>query len=145
VLAVSSIQGFHGAAGGWWHPTDGSDQRAAGEWIAAHTQPDDRIMTRSMVVEYYSHRQSMAMPYADLPEMIAYARYYGAQYLVADWYTVDRLRPQLRVLRDPAARDGLRLVHQLRAEGRITRIFAVDPAPPHDRPAAPPLGFVGDG
>ncbi len=144
-LALSSIQAFHGSAGGWWHPTDGSDQQAAGEWIAAHTRPDDRVMTRSMVVEYYSHRQSMAMPYADLPEIIAYARYYGAQYLVADWYTVDRLRPQLRVLREPEAREGLRLVHELRAEGRITRIFALDPTPPHDRPAAPPLGFVGDG
>jgi 4-amino-4-deoxy-L-arabinose transferase-like glycosyltransferase len=144
-LALSTIQGFHGSAGGWWHPTDGSDQRAAGEWIAAHTDPDDRVMTRSMVVEYYAQRQSMAMPYADLPQIIAYARYYGAQYLVADWYTADRLRPQLRVLRDPAARDGLRLVHELREEGRITRIFALDPTPPHDRPAAPPLGFVGDG
>jgi Dolichyl-phosphate-mannose-protein mannosyltransferase len=144
VLALSSIEAFRGSAGGWWHPTDGSDQRAAGEWIAAHTDAGDRVMTRSMVVEYYAQRQSMAMPYADLPQIIAYARYYGAQYLVADWYTVDRLRPQLRVLREPAAREGLRLVHELRAEGRITRIFALDPAPPQDRPAAPPLGFVGD-
>jgi hypothetical protein len=147
VLALSSIQGFHGSAGGWWHPTDGTDQRGAGEWIAAHTDPGDRVMTRSMVVEYYAHRQSMAMPYADLPQIISYARYYGAQYLVADWYTVDRLRPQRRVLRDPAvaAGSGLRLVHELRAEGRITRIFALDPPPAHDLPLAPPLGFVGDG
>ena len=50
VLAVSTATTFAGR-GGWWHPGDHTDQRAAGEWVAARTAPADRVMTRSFVVE----------------------------------------------------------------------------------------------
>lgn len=79
LLALSSVQAFRGGAGGWWHPSDHSDQRRAGEWIAAHTGPDDRVMTRSMVVEYYADRPTIAIPYADLDEIVDCARHYGAR------------------------------------------------------------------
>ncbi len=144
-LLVSTVQGFRSIAAGWWHPSDSSDQREAGEWIAANTDPDDRIMTRSMVVEYYAERESMAIPYAEIDAILNYGRHYGAQYLVVDWYTAVRLRPQLEPLRTLDAIPGLRLVHELRTEGRDTRIFALDPAPPHGLPSGPSLGFVGDG
>src|SRR4029450_9936819 len=82
---------------------------------------------------------SMAIPYADLDHILTYGRYYGARYLVVDWYTAVRLRPQLEILRTVDEVPGLRLVHQLRSEGRTTRIFGLDPAPPPGRPG----GVVG--
>jgi hypothetical protein len=145
LLVVSSVQAFRSEAAGWWHPADHTDQRRAGEWLAAHADPDDRIMTRSMVVEYYAGRPTMAIPYADLDRIVAYARHYGARYLVVDWYTAVRLRPQLEPLRTVDHALGLRLVHHVRAEGRTTRIFALDPAPLSDVPMGSSLGFVGDG
>ena len=144
LLLLSTVQGFRGP-GGWWHPSDHSDQRAAGEWIAATTDPGDRVMSRSMVVEYYAERPTMAIPYADVDEILAYGRHYGARYIVVDWYTVRRLRPQLAPLRDdetvPA---GLRLVHEVTAEGRTTRVFALEPPPTVPTAIGSPLGFVGD-
>jgi hypothetical protein len=145
LLALSSVQAFRSEAAGWWHPSDHSDQRLAGEWIADNTEPDERVMTRSMVVEFYADRSTMAIPYADMDVILAYARHHGAQYLVVDWYTVVRLRPQLAPLRYVDRWPGLRLAHEVRAEGRTTRIFALDPPPPIDAPIGSSLGFVGDG
>lgn len=144
LLLLSTAQGFRGP-GGWWYPSDHVDQRAAGEWIAAHTDPDDRVMSRSMVVEYYADRPTMAIPYASLDDILAYGRHYGAQYIVVDWYTVRRLRPQLAPLRGDEDVPGLRLVHEVRREGRTTRVFAFDPAPPVPDAIGSSLGFVGDG
>ena len=78
LLVLSSVAGFRSSGAGWWHPSEGLDQREAGEWIAANAGPDDRIMTRSMVVEFYAERPAMAIPYAEMDEIIAYARHYGA-------------------------------------------------------------------
>jgi hypothetical protein len=143
-LALSTILAFQGG-GGWWHPTDHTSQRAAGDWIAAHTRPEERIMARSQVVEYYSHRTTIALPYADYDRILAYGRYYGVQYLVLDDNTSTNLRPQLEFLRFRDTAPGLRLVHEAAGEGGNTRIFAFDPAPPTDVRPGPHLGFVGDG
>jgi hypothetical protein len=145
LLALSSVQAFHSEGAGWWHPSDHSDQREAGEWIAANTRPGDRVMTRSMVVDYYAERPTMAIPYASMNEILRYARHYGARYLIVDWYTAVRLRPQLKPLRTTDRMPGLRLAHDVRAEGRTTRIFALDPPPPSVGPIGSALGFVGDG
>jgi hypothetical protein len=103
-------------------------------------------MSRSMVVEFYAERPTMAIPYADLDQILDYARHYGVSYLVADWYTVRRLRPQLQPLRaDEDGVPGLRLVYKERKEGRTTRVFALDPVPPAPAELGPSLGFVGDG
>lgn len=145
LLVLSTVQGFSGP-GGWWHPSDHGDQRAAGEWLAAHTGPDDRVMSRSMVVEYYADRPTMAIPYASLDEIMAYGRHYGARHIVVDWYTVRCVRPQLSPLRaDDVDVPGLELVYEVRQEGRTTRVFAFDPAPPVPDAMGPSLGFVGDG
>jgi hypothetical protein len=143
-LALSSVQAFNGP-GGWGHPADHTDQRQAGAWLAAHTSPDDVVMSRSMVVEYYAGRPTLAIPYASLDEIQRFGRHYGAQYLAIDTYTVTRLRPQLALLQDDDAVPGLRLVHESTADGRTTRIFAFDPAPPPTTEVGPSLGFVGDG
>jgi hypothetical protein len=116
----------------------------AGEWIDANTRPGDRIMARSMVVEYYARRPTVAIPDADYGGILRFARHYGVQYLVLDQNTSGRLRPQLVLLQLFDRWPGLRLVHEARAEDRTTRIFAVEPAPPRDAPMGPSLGFVGD-
>jgi hypothetical protein len=143
LLLLSSVQAFNGAAG-WGHPTDQTDHMRAGEWIDANTRPGDRIMARSMVVEYYARRPTVAIPDADYGGILRFARHYGVQYLVLDQNTSGRLRPQLVLLQLFDRWPGLRLVHEARAEDRTTRIFAVEPAPPRDAPMGPSLGFVGD-
>jgi 4-amino-4-deoxy-L-arabinose transferase-like glycosyltransferase len=151
MLALSSVATFYGD-GGWWHPGDHTDQRRAGEWVAAHTDPDDRIMARSMVVEYYADRPTIAVPYADAGDITRFARHYGVRYLVVDESHASRLRPQLLPLlgtradaEAEASAVGLRLVHEVWAEGRITRVFALDPPPRPSTEAGPRLGFMGDG
>jgi Dolichyl-phosphate-mannose-protein mannosyltransferase len=144
LLVLSSVQAFEGQAG-WGHPTDQTDHMQAGRWIAANTRPGDRIMARSMVVEYYARRPTVAIPDADYEGILRFARHYGVQYLVLDQNTTGRLRPQLVLLQLFPRMPGVRLVHEARAEGRTTRIFALDPAPSRDAPMGPSLGFVGDG
>jgi hypothetical protein len=143
-LALSAVQAFKGP-GGWWHPADHTDQRRAGEWLAAHTEPDDVVMSRSMVVEFYAHRPTLALPYGSYNQIMRFARHYGARYVALDTYTVTRLRPQLLDLWRQDAVPGMRLVHEDRADGRRTRIFALDPVPPRTTAVGPSLGFVGDG
>jgi hypothetical protein len=145
LCALSVGLAFHGG-GGWWHPTDHTSQEGAGRWVAAHTEPGERIMARSQVVEYYSHRTTIALPYTDYAGILAYGRHYGVQYLVLDDNTVSRLRPQLGFLRFQNNAPGLELVHEAVGEGGTTRIFAFSPRTPADHaPPGPHLGFVGDG
>jgi 4-amino-4-deoxy-L-arabinose transferase-like glycosyltransferase len=145
LLAIFSLIDFRGNRAGWWHPTEHTDQRAAGEWIADNTDPGDVVMTRSMIVAYYTDRPNLALPYAELPQVVTFARHYGAQYLVADSGSIERMRPQLRSLLEVDQLEGLRLVHEARAEGRVSRVFALDPAPPPSTEVGPSLGFMGDG
>jgi hypothetical protein len=143
LVVVPSILAFHGPEG-WGRPPEHSDARAVGEWLNAHTRPDDRVMTRSMVVEYYADRPGLAIPYAELDQIVRFGRYYGAQYLVADAYAVSRVRPQLEPLLEQDRWAGLRLVHEAHAEGRTARVFAFDPPPPRTDEPGPSLGFMGD-
>jgi hypothetical protein len=145
LMAVPVVDEFHGTAAGWWHPNEHTDQRRAGEWIAAHTSPDEPIMTRSMVTEFYAERRTIAIPYAELDQILAFGRHYGAHYLVVDSSLTVRLRPQLEPLLTEDDIPGLRLVHELHAEGRTSRIFAFDPPPPLSDEIGPSLGFMGDG
>ena len=145
VSVVTSAQAFYGGSG-WGRPTEGADQRAAAQWIAAHSDPDDRIVTRSQVVQYYADRTALALPYADLPDVVRFAEHHGARYIVLDHYTARVLRPQLWLLRFATEVDGLRLVYEARVESRTVRIFELDPPagnPPAGEPV-PTLGFTGD-
>ena len=147
MLLAASAGAFRGDSG-WWHPVDHTDQRRAGEWIAAHTRPGDRIMARSFVVEYYADRATVAMPYEDLDRIVAFARHYGVRWLVVDETSAARVRPQVLPLLTASAGtvpDGLVLVYTTTDEGRTTTVFALDPAPPPAADPGPPLGFMGDG
>ena len=141
---AASLVTFVGPAG-WWHPTDHTDQQAAGEWIAESTAPGDRLMTRSFVVEHFAERTAVAVPYTDLDGIVAFARHYGVRYLAVDETSARRVRPQLLPLLGDEPVAGLRLVHDASAEGRTTRVFALVPAPPRSTEEAPALGFMGDG
>jgi hypothetical protein len=144
LLALSCVFAFEGP-GGWWHPSDHLSHRRAGEWIADNAAPDDRIMARSMVVELYAERPTVAIPYGTYDQVIRYAHHYGVEYLVIDPSTYSRLRPDLAFLRDVDRTPDLRLVREVVAEGQATYVFALDPAP--TGPGAPVgagLGYVGD-
>ena len=41
--------------------------------------------------------------------------------------------------------DGLRLVHEVHAEGRWAKVWELDPVPPPSDATGPLLGFMGDG
>ncbi len=120
---AASLVTFVGPAG-WWHPTDHTDQQAAGEWIAARSGPGDRLMTRSFVVEHFAGRDAVAVPYTDLDGILVVARHFGVRYLAVDETSARRVRPQLLPLLGDEPVPGLRLVHESTAEGRTTRVFA---------------------
>jgi dolichyl-phosphate-mannose-protein mannosyltransferase len=145
VGAMTVVQHFQGP-GGWGQPSEGLEQRAAADWIVAHSDADDRIVTRSQIVQYYSDRTALALPYADLSDVVRFARHHGARYLVMDHYTARVLRPQLWLLRFATEVDGLRLVYETTVEKRTVRVFELDPAapPPPEGEHVPTLGFTGD-
>ncbi len=120
------------------------EHEVAGEWLAANTAPGARVMTRSMVLEFYARRPTVAMPAASLTATLTFARHHGAEYLVIDEFLMSRFRPQLMPLLGPLPWPGLRLVHELTHDHRVTRIFALDPAPSQTSIDPPGLDFVGD-
>ena len=147
LLACSTVQGFKGPEG-WMHPVDNDDQRAAGEWLAEHLQPGERIMTRSMVVEFYAHRTAMIIPAGTNEQVLDYARHYGVTYLVADWYTLHRLHRSMgRVTHHPENYPGVHIAYVTEQQGRRTVILRLDPTGPADG-STPPMGallsFTGD-
>lgn len=121
------------------------EHQEAGEWLARNTAADSRVMTRSLVTAFYAQRLTLAPPFASLDETLRYARHHGVDHLVVDEFLMYRFRPQLTPLLGPGPWPGLRLEHAFQERGRLTRIFALDPAPTADSPDPPPLGFVGDG
>ena len=120
--------------------------QAVGEWLHENTPSDPRVMTRSMVTEYYADRRAVAIPYASPEEVLRFAAHHGVDYIVADSYTYRDLRPQLiEWSRGNAAGrvhdrvPGRAVGPQRRgAQGRRSRRSAETPEPPG-------IGFMGDG
>ena len=121
------------------------EHQIAGDWLADNAPVGARIMTRSLVTEFYSSRKAVAVPYGSIAETVRFAYHHGVEYLVVDEFLMRRFRPQLAPLFAAGPWPGLELVHELRYRDRLTRIFALDPPPPIDSPDPPGLGFVGDG
>ena len=63
------------------------EHQAVGEWLHENTPRDARVMTRSMVTEYYADRRAVAIPYASPEEVLRFAAHHGVDYIVADSYT----------------------------------------------------------
>jgi len=121
------------------------EHRIAGEWIADNSPAGARIMTRSLVTEFYSARKAVALPYGSIDETVRFAYHHGVDYLAVDEFLMKRFRPQLRPLFEAGPWPGLSLVQESTYRGRVTRIFELDPPPPVDSENPPGLGFVGDG
>jgi hypothetical protein len=144
VLLALSLAGSVKGPQGYLHPREPVEHRVAGEWLEANTDPDDRVMTRSMVVGFYADRRTVAMPYSTLDEMLAFARHHGVRYIVADEYQLRSLRPQFGRMFSTLDIPGLKYETQFVSDGRITRIYSLDPVPKRGSPDAPGVGFVGD-
>jgi hypothetical protein len=135
--------------GGPRHLLDTREQvehRIAGEWIREHTPGDARVMTRNLVVEYYADRQMVPMPYSSMEQLLIFARETGTDYIVADEYQLLRQRPQFTSFFIHGPWPGLRLEYEFHEQGRLTRIFSLDPPAPPDAEDELPgdVGFVGD-
>lgn len=144
LLVLGLIASWDGAEG-WFNRREPVEHRLAGEWLDANTDPDDRIMTRSMIVDYYADRLAVSMPYTDQDTLLDFARHHGVDYLVIDDYNIHSLRPQyLPLLEGPPTTEGVDLVHEFVWNGRGTRIYALDPPPGPGTPDPPRLGFMAD-
>ena len=144
VLLVLSLAGSLKGPQGYFHPREPLEHRLVGEWLEEHTHPNDRVMTRSMVVGFYADRRTVAMPYSSLDEMLAFARHHGVGYIVADEYQLRSLRPQFGRMFSTLDVPGLKYETQFVIDGRITRVYSLDPVPKRGSPDAPGVGFVGD-
>lgn len=145
LLLVGALIGGLGAPGHLGAPREPVEHLLVGEWLAEHAEPGDTLMTRNQVTEHAAGLEIVPLPAASVAETVRFARHFGVNWLVVDEYRLRYLRPQLDPLFDDGPWPGLRLEHELVVEGRLTRVFVLDPAPDED--VAPPPGdasFVAD-
>lgn len=76
------------------------DQKRIGLLLKEYLPKEARIMTRWGRIAFYADMESIDMPQASLPEIIAAAKANGARYIVVDGMLMG-LRPQLGVLFQP--------------------------------------------
>lgn len=83
-----------------WAFDDGPmpELRMAGEWLASHGEPGSTVMDRKSYVAYFAHMHHVSLPDNDLDAVVDYAQRTGVDYLVAEEYVAETLRPQLRPL-----------------------------------------------
>ncbi len=143
-LLVWSFIGQTWGDNGLLDPREAEEQRTIGEWIEANTDEDTTIMTRSQVVAYYADRPTVAMPYADYDRILGFGRHYGADLLVADQYILWGWRPQLRSLFAEGPWKDLELVHEIRNDGRLVRVFDLGEGEDFEGDL-PRLAHAGDG
>lgn len=144
-LLAASLFADLGGHRHWLNPREQVEHRTAGEWLHEHTPPGTRIMTRSLVLDYYADRVMVPMPYSSMSSLLHFARVHGVDYVVADEYQLRAQRPHFARLWEPGPWPGLRLVWTDTQDGRLTRIFALDPpADEVDGEIPSDVGFVGD-
>ncbi|HEY65304.1 MAG TPA: glycosyltransferase family 39 protein [Caldilineae bacterium] len=77
--------------------------KTAGYWLRDHgVTAEDVVMCRYPAIAFHAGAAWAATPAEEWPWVLRYARARGADYLVVDQWEVERLRPQLRFLLDPA-------------------------------------------
>jgi hypothetical protein len=76
--------------------------RQAGEWLNANGGDGARVMSREASTAWYSGGTQVVLPYASVDEVLDYGRRNDADYLVVQRQIVDKLRPELEALMDPA-------------------------------------------
>ena len=119
--------------------------QTVGEWLHDNTPSDARVMTRSMVTEYYADRRAVAIPYASPEEVLRFAAHHGVDYIVADSFTYRDLRPQLIEWSRGNAPDGYTIVYRDERSGRNVVVLKADGPGLAETTDAPGIGFMGDG
>jgi hypothetical protein len=77
--------------------------KAAGLWLRAHgVTGADVVMSRYPAIAFHAGAAWAATPAEEWPQVWQYAQAHSAGYLVVDRWEVERLRPQLSFLLDPA-------------------------------------------
>ena len=71
---------------GWENPEADAVFWETGDWIKNNVPNDARILVREFEIAYYADmRFVISMPYGNSSQIIEYARYHKADYIVADW------------------------------------------------------------
>jgi len=76
---------------------DNPVNRKVGEWIKQNLPENTVLMARKLYVGAYSGRKTVFLPFADYPDVIAYARHKGVDVIVMD-EKFKALRPSLEFL-----------------------------------------------
>jgi len=58
--------------------------RETGSWIRANLPKDSVLVCRKPWIPFYAGKEQVALPFASLDKILKYARYKGANYLIAD-------------------------------------------------------------
>jgi len=86
-----------------------AEHRQAGLALKELGTGDGRVMALTDVVSFYAGMPFEMLPYADLDDLLRYARLRAVRYIVADMVEYPSFRPQLSTLLDPnAPHPGLR-------------------------------------
>jgi hypothetical protein len=144
LLGLSFLAAVDGGDG-WFNRREPVEHRVVGQWLAENTPPDARIMTRSMIVEYYAERWAVPIPYADQAAVLKFARHHGVDYFVVDSYGFAELRPQLLGLLEGPPPPGTHIVYSFEQHGRPVRVLQIDPDGEPETASPPGIGFMGDG
>lgn len=145
VLLGLSLAAAADGSDGWFNRKEPVEQRLVGQWLAEHTGQDARIMTRSMIVEYYADRRAVPIPYAEQAAVLKFAAHHGVDYFVVDEYGLTELRPQLLGLLDGPPPQGARVVYSRTQHGRRVLVLQLDHSNEPETASPPGIGFMGDG
>jgi hypothetical protein len=113
---------------GFRAPEERIEAKVVGRWLADRTDGDAVLLTSNSVLAYYADGRSISPPYANSDDILAFARDRGVTHVIADPVTIF-FRPQLGYLKDAGPWSGLRLLREFVTEGRVTRVFTLEPAP----------------
>jgi hypothetical protein len=145
VLLGFSLYAAADGSEGFLNRREPVEHRLVGQWLHDHTPPDARVMTRSMVTEYYADRRAVAIPYAEPAEVLAFAEHHGVDYIVADSYSFNELRPQLTDWINGPPPYGYEVVYERVQAGRRVVVLQAITHPPAETLDPPGIGFMGDG
>ncbi len=105
------------------------DRIAAGQWLASLVPMDAPLMARDSDMALYADRPAVALPNAEWPQVLNYARTHHARYLVVEDADIRRFRAQLTGLLDKARPlPGLRLIAERAVGSRTTLLYALSGA-----------------
>jgi len=111
---------------GLYRSPDASDwERELGEWMHGHGITDARMLSKHYGVDYYARTVHIAIPYAELPTLLRFARHRGASYLLVN--ASDQVPESVRILAaGDAAQPSLELVkHMVEADGDDIALYHI--------------------